>query len=249
MNCHDIDAALFAGGELSPQAREHLAGCANCRVLAASIKPEAIDAAVLGRVRAQIPEDLKAVKPLASTRAYAGFFLLIAAILAALTAASKGILGLPALSAVQTIAIFTVLLISLGVAAVAVARDMRPGARSIRALLLFAIALAAIEAVFLTLFHDYRMGRFLHWGMGCFRMGLACAAVTAVLVWFPVRRGYVVAPVSTGAAIGALAGLAGLSALEMHCPILNIPHLTIWHAGVLAASVGLGALAGRIARR
>ena len=31
--------------------------------------------------------------------------------------------------------------------------------------------------------------------------------------------------------------MAGLTALELHCPILTIPHVAIWHAGVVLISV------------
>lgn len=252
MNCRDMDAALLAGGELSGEARDHMAQCANCRALAGALGDTvsyAVDDAALNRVRGQILETLTPVRPIAPAGAFALLFLLIAAALAAGIASLAGLHGLPVLTPVQGVLVFGTLLALLALASFAVARDMRPGARTVRGIVVFALALAAMEGVFLTLFHDYAMGQFVHSGIACFRMGMACAAVTALLVWVPLRRGYVVAPVSTGAAIGALAGLAGLAALELHCPILLVLHLAVWHAGVLVASAGIGALVGRAARR
>jgi hypothetical protein len=65
-----------------------------------------------------------------------------------------------------------------------------------------------------------------------------------LLIWFLVRRGYVLNPVSAGAVIGCIAGLAGLTALEIHCPILTIPHVAVWHVAVVAISAAAGALGG-----
>jgi hypothetical protein len=251
MTCREMDAALFAGGELPRPARDHMAQCANCRALAATLRGDAfyaVDAATLDRAHSQIPEALAPVRPLAPAGAYAALFAVIAAGVAAVAAARIGLRGLPLLTPVQGAAVFGVLLALLLLAAFAVARAMRPGARTVRGMVVFGVAFAATEAVFLMLFHDYSMGRFVHSGLACFRTGLACAAAAALLVWLAMRRGYVVAPVSTGAAIGALAGLAGLTALELHCPLLNVPHLAVWHAGVLAASAATGAAAGWAAR-
>jgi hypothetical protein len=149
---------------------------------------------------------------------------------------------------VQRITIFPVLLALAVMAAFTAARGMRPGAQALAGGVVFAISFVAEEAVFLSVFHDYSLGHFLHWGTGCLRSGLLCAIPVALLVWLLVRRGYIVAPVSTGVVIGSLAGMAGLTALESHCPILTIPHVAIWHVGVLIVSVAIGALIGWLAR-
>jgi len=55
------------------------------------------------------------------------------------------------------------------------------------------------------------------------------------------RRGAILSPRTTGAAAGLLAGLAGTSMLEMHCPILDAWHILLAHLGVaiLCALAGL----------
>jgi hypothetical protein len=149
---------------------------------------------------------------------------------------------------VQRLVMFTVLAAGAVLAAVTTAQHMRPGAKSLRGAVLFLIALVAVEAAFFALFHDYNMGRFVHWGSACLRAGLWCALPAGVLVWLLLRRGYAVAPVSTGAAVGVVAGLAGLTALQLHCPILTIPHMAVWHGGILMGSVAAGAGVGWLAR-
>ena len=80
-------------------------------------------------------------------------------------------------------------------------------------------------------------------------LGTLTAVPAGVVVWLLVRRGYILAPISAGCSIGALAGLTGLFALELHCPILTIPHVAIWHAAVVAVSAALGAASGWIGSR
>ncbi|HWC95847.1 MAG TPA: NrsF family protein [Candidatus Sulfopaludibacter sp.] len=247
MTCLEMDAALF-GDELSADARQHLASCPRCAALVNAFSgqaPSGFEAASLAATRHRILDDLAPVRPMAPEGLYASIFLFIAACMATVAALLKGVRGLPVLSGLQAAVIFGLILVLLLVASFAVALDMRPGARGIRSTWLVIAALAGMEVVFLALFHDYDAGRFLHSGLGCFSLGASCAAVTALLACIPLRRGYVVAPVSTGAAIGALAGLAGLAALELHCPILKVPHIVIWHGGVLAASIAVGALIGK----
>ncbi len=251
MNCEQMDAVLFSGGELSQEARAHLAACTSCQALAGLLGDNveySVDPAALRRAQAHIPGELAPVKPLAPPATFVALFLLLAGTMAAVGAWLKGFYGIRTLTLTQGLVIFVVLAALLGLAAFALAGDMRPGARTVRGIVIFSLAFGAMELVFLALFSNYSLGRFMHQGMGCFKMGMSCAAATAVLVWVAVRRGYFVAPVSTGATLGALAGLAGLTALELHCPVLLVPHIAVWHTGVLVASSSLGAAAGWAAR-
>ena len=251
MNCEQMDALLFSGGELPPDARQHLETCASCRALAGALGDNvdySIAPATLQRAQSLIPAELAPVKPLARPQAFASLFLLAAGAIAGGAAWWKGFYGIRALTLVHGLVIFAVLAALLGLAAYALAGDMRPGARTVRGLVIFGLAFGAMELVFLTLFSDYALGQFVQQGIPCFKMGMSCAVATAALVWLAVRKGYIVAPVSTGATIGALSGLAGVTALELHCPLQLVPHVMVWHAGVLVASAGLGAAAGWAAR-
>lgn len=250
MTCREIDEALvsLAGRELPKPAQEHLASCEKCRNLVTAMTDAGagyeLAPGVLEQLRESIPTPLARVRPLAPAGVFVALILLVIAGAAMGGAEQLRVLGWPVLSPVARALIFGMLMILSAVAAFATAAQMRPGARTIRSGILFGLAFLGMEAVFFLVFHDYSLGRFFHWGMGCLRSGLLCAIPAGVLVWLLVRRGYVVAPVSAGSAIGAVAGLTGLSALELHCPILTIPHVAIWHVAVVAVSVALGALGG-----
>lgn len=254
MTCRDMNGILISArsrAELSAEGQEHIRTCAECRALVSSVDSadaqSTVDTALLERIRGSILSSAAPVRPLAPTAVFALAFVLIFGAIAYAGASRLGIHGLPVLTVVQRIAIFGVLLALAFLAAFTAARSMRPGARTLSGGVVFVITLVAAEAVFFSVFHNYSVGRFLHWGAGCLRSGLLCSIPAALLIWLLVRRGYILAPVSTGAAIGALAGMAGLTALELHCPILTIPHVAIWHTGVVVISVALGALIGWLA--
>ena len=79
-------------------------------------------------------------------------------------------------------------------------------------------------------------------GLLCLEIGLACAIPAAALLWLVLRRGAILSPVLTGATAGALAGLSGLTVLEVFCPNLNKYHILVWHLGAVLASI-IGCLA------
>ncbi len=254
MTCREMDESMIAlgpGEPLPKNAQEHLRACAACRTLVSGLEDSAIgnqiDPAVLERIRAPLLTSLSRVRPLAPAGIFAAGFLVIFAAAAVADSAWFGQAGLSLLTNVQRFLIFGVLIALAALAAVAVAHDMRPGARSVPGGVLLGLAVIAIEAVFFSLFRDYSTEQFLGLGLRCLSVGLVCAMPTALLVWLAVRRGYVLAPVSTGAAVGAIAGLTGVAALELHCPVLTIPHVAVWHTAVLVVSVAAGALIGWIA--
>ena len=80
------------------------------------------------------------------------------------------------------------------------------------------------------------------WAQGwvCLRSGALFGFLAAIPFWFLLRRGAILSPRLSGAATGLLAGLVGTTALEIHCPILDLAHILTWHLGVAI----LGAVAG-----
>jgi hypothetical protein len=255
MTCREVGEALLTGahGDLPTAAQEHLASCENCRKVATVIvrdgDPYELPPSVLERVRGSIPASFGSVQPLAPEGLFVTLFLLIFAGIAIGGAELLGISGWPILSPAARVLISTVFLALSVLAAFATAQQMRPGGRTIRSGILFIAIFVAMETVFFLVFHDYSMGRFVRAGMVCLVAGLLCALPAGVLVWLLVRRGYILAPVSAGCAVGAMAGLSGVFALELHCPILTVPHAAIWHTAVLAVSVTLGATGGWIGSR
>jgi hypothetical protein len=65
-----------------------------------------------------------------------------------------------------------------------------------------------------------------------------------VPLWLVLRRGTILSPVITGAATGLAAGLVGTTALEIHCPNLDVWHILVGHLGVAALGVMAGLLIG-----
>ncbi|HEY1493964.1 MAG TPA: NrsF family protein, partial [Candidatus Solibacter sp.] len=54
--------------------------------------------------------------------------------------------------------------------------------------------------------------------------------------------------VAAGFAKGTLAGLAGVTMLELHCTNFEAPHVMVWHIAVLPVSAAIGTLAAWMAR-
>jgi hypothetical protein len=59
------------------------------------------------------------------------------------------------------------------------------------------------------------------------------------------RRGFAVNPPAAWFAAGALAGLAGVTMLELHCANFEAPHIIVWHIAVIPLSALIGFLAAR----
>ena len=78
----------------------------------------------------------------------------------------------------------------------------------------------------------------------CMKSGLTYAIPAAFLFWLLVRKGAILYPKLIGAMAGALAGLIGLSVLEINCSNLNVFHILVWHWGVVLISSAAGALLG-----
>jgi hypothetical protein len=95
--------------------------------------------------------------------------------------------------------------------------------------------------VMAVLFQVQQEGNF--WGnaLFCIQAGTLVGALAALPFWLVLRRGAILSPRMTGAAAGLLAGLAGTSVLEIHCPNLDAWHILLSHLGVaiLCALAGI----------
>ena len=160
----------------------------------------------------------------------------------AFAAAILGLAGIQHLAAAQAAPIFAVLLIlALFSSAVSVAAII-PGSRRIlspRSLLL--TASAALLALFPLLFHDHAITNFVPLGIKCLTAGLAVAAPAGLLTWLVLRRGYAVDRFAAALAAGTLAGLSGITMLELHCPTFELFHILLWHTAVLPIAAILAA--------
>jgi hypothetical protein len=102
----------------------------------------------------------------------------------------------------------------------------------------------ALVVVFGLLFDDYRTENFVSAGLTCLCIGVLHAIPVALLAWWVLRRGCVLDWMSAGLAVGSLAGLAGLTVLELHCANFEALHVLVWHTLVVPVSAAFGALVG-----
>jgi hypothetical protein len=200
-----------------------------------------VDPALLERITASMRSDLEPVRPLPGRSVLTATLLAVWAAVTLAGAAAFGFYGVRRLDIGPVVLIFTALGGFALLTAAASANAIAPGARRpVHPALLTAAGLAVLAAVFALIFPDRSAGRFLPQGLVCFRAGLLCAAPAGLAAWLALRRGFAVDRPAAGLAIGTFAGLAGLSALELHCPNFRLPHVVVWHLAVVAAA----ALAG-----
>ena len=109
---------------------------------------------------------------------------------------------------------------------------------------LLAIVSAALLGVFALLFRDYRTEHFFSAGIVCLLTGLLHALPAAFVSYLLLLRGFAVNPVSAGLVGGALAGLAGVTMLELHCSNFQALHVLFWHTAVVPVSAVAGAALG-----
>jgi len=199
----------------------------------------------LRRIKAAILEDLKPIRPLPSAR-----ILLFRCAIIFLSVVAVGVLvlgmnGWVALSLVRRIVVFLTLASSAVLFAISMVRQMVPGSKHIFAptVLLVAI-LVALMTVIAASFRSQQEPAFLASGVMCMKNGLMYALPAAFLLWLILRRGAILFPKLIGAVAGGLAGLAGLSVLEVNCPDLNVFHILVWHGGVVVIGSLGGALLG-----
>ena len=252
MTCRDMDDVISSrsgGSGLEPQPAEHLIHCERCHDLT-RLLDKADDGlrpseSLLRRIKAGILEDLKPIRPLAPSRILLFGCAIIFLSVVAVGALLLGMNGWGALSLVQRIVVFVTLAASAVLLAMSMVRQMAPGSKQILApaVLLVAI-LVLLMMVMAATFRSHQESAFLASGVMCMKNGLTYSIPAAFLLWLIVRRGAILYPKLMGAVAGGLAGLAGLSVLEVNCPNLNVFHILVWHGGVVVIGCLGGALLG-----
>jgi len=208
-----------------------------------------VDPALLDRIARSIGSSLGPVRPLPPAWVLTGGLVLIGAAVAFAGAARAGFYGIQGLSVLERARIFPALGILLWLAAAASVGEMVPGSRRRTApgFLLGAGSLALL-AVFAVLFHNYRTDRFVSQGVVCLIAGLLHTIPAALASWLLLRRGFAVNSVAAGLAAGTVAGLAGVTMLELHCANFQALHVMLWHTAVMPLSGAAGALLAWAAR-
>lgn len=202
-----------------------------------------VDPALLDRISASLGASIRPVRPLPPS------WLLVAALMAAClaVAAAGGVLlglhGIQKMGALEMALIFPSLGALTWLTAVLYVSEMIPGStHPIAPQALTAAGSLVLIAAFALAFRDYQTERFVPQGIKCLTTGLLHAVPAAVAGWWLLRRGFAVDSIRAGIARGALAGLAGVAMLELHCSNFEAPHVMLWHTAVLPLSAAAGAL-------
>jgi len=202
----------------------------------------AVDSELLNRVTRSIENPLRPVCTLPPTWVLSGGLFLIGAGIALVGAAKLGFYGIHKMTGFERSLIFPALGVLAWLAAIAFVAEMIPGSRRrVASGPLLGLSSLALVTIFAVLFRDYRTDHFVSQGMVCLVAGLLHAISTGLASWLLLRRGFAMNPVSAAVSAGTLAGLAGVTMLELHCPNFQALHILVWHIGVLLVSGALGA--------
>ncbi len=253
MSCDDLDRlraeSAQAGSSAWPEeARRHLESCARCARLQALLDdPLPLDYpdALQGRIEAAILPSLRPVSPLPGVWRVAAMLLLGAFLVIAAANWRLGVEGWDARSRLQFAADCSLLAISGVALSNLLARQMMPGSGYRTAVWVWvAIPLIALPSAVASLYGDIWKPDYVTLAMNCLKIGIACAACSAPLFWLALRRGFSLHPIAQGAAAGLLAGLAGVTVLEIYCPYLDRFHIFVSHIGAAVVAAMAGAALG-----
>jgi hypothetical protein len=255
VTCREIEesfALYVAGAPIPPEATAHIAGCEGCHRLLAVMRqsdaPEPPSPDRVRQIQAQLRANLKPVKPIPPARVLVLGFLLIAAAAVTVGAAHLGTAGWEALGPLRRTTVFAVLAAGLGLLSALLAREIVPGSRMLLDSRVTVTGVFAILAgIFAALFDFHAEPTFVATGLVCLAIGIECALPVAVFSWLILRKGTVLYPTAAGALIGLLAGLSGLTLLEIFCPNPDKYHVLVWHIGAALVSTIGGATIGWIA--
>jgi hypothetical protein len=216
---------------------------------ASGATPE-VDPALLKRIADSINMSLRPVRPLPPPWALTGGLALICAVVAVAAAARAGFYGVEKLSLWERALIFSTLGVLVWVTGKELVGQLTPGSRqNFSGTSLLATISASLLGVFALVFHDYRTDHFISAGIACLLTGVLLAVPAAFLSWLLLRRGFAVNSVAAGLVGGALAGLCGVTMLELHCSNFQALHVLVWHIAVVPVSAAAGAFAASTLRR
>ena len=211
----------------------------------AAASPREVPAHLLERIADSIAPSLRPVRLLPPIWVLSSALGLIGAAVALIGAARAGFQGFEALGFLSRVLILGALAVFIWAAARRAVNEWTPGSpRRLSTGGLVAAFSVAVAIVFALLFDDYRTESFFAAGLTCLSTGVLHAVPAALIGWWVLRRGCALDSVSAGLAVGALAGLAGLAVLELHCANFEALHVLVWHTLVVPVSAAFGALIG-----
>jgi len=228
--------------------QQHLSSCSDCARLESYLgNADDVDIhlnEIEVRVQKLIAADLTPVKPIASAPVRTLAFVSILAPIVAGVVWILGAGGWAGFSSGQAFAIACALAILVLIAASELSGQMVPaGERRFPSWAFFGICLLSMPVLTLLVFPAIHDDRFVARALRCWEIGTGCALLMAPLLWVLMRRGFPVSPYLHLATAGLLAGLAGITVLELHCPIADGLHKAIGHGAVaLTAAIAGGAV-------
>lgn len=207
--------------------------------------PQQLEPALLKRIADSIHPSLRPVRPLPPPWVLTGGLILVCAAVALAGAARTGFNGIANLGPWERVVIFATLSILGWIVGRALVAELIPGSRHrFSPYVLLTIVTLALLGVFALLFRDYRSDHFLSAGLACLLAGSVVALPAGLFSWLLLRRGFAVNPLAAGLVGGALAGVSGVTMLELQCPNFQALHVLVWHAGVIPLCAGAGAILG-----
>src|ERR1700677_2179908 len=136
MTCREMDGVIgshSADLTLPREATEHVVECESCRRLVKALDKGhtrlELSEGRLKQIQAAIIEDLRPVRPLASSGVFLLAFMLISLAVVAIGSQLLGVNGWNALSTIQRMTIFAALTASVFLLAISVVRQMAPGGK------------------------------------------------------------------------------------------------------------------------
>jgi hypothetical protein len=242
------------GALLSEQAVQHLDQCPQCRTLYDWASADSRVASISPTLNRRIVRSLRAspqpVKLLPLREALIAEFIAVFVVLSTVLTALMGTAGIVHASMTQVVVIGVLLLTGVYLFATMLANQMRPGSYQPVSwhVVLAAMGLALLVAMGV-LFPWVARPRFVAEGLPCLVSGVGIAIPAAALLWLGVRRGATFSIIAKGGTLGAIAGLVGVTVLQIKCTHQEAAHLLAWHWSVLLIAVGGGVLAGWLAQR
>ena len=246
--CTLVDRALESAVDLAPELRRHVAECERCGEMYRWLMeaPPELPAELHQRILGTLKEPLEPVSPLPSIRVSVLQFVLLFIALALALAALMGAAGLRSMSPAQILGMAAVVGAGVALISVSLAWQMIPGSRQrFSALGLIAAVAGAFLAGLMLLFPWLEPQAFAREGWPCSAAGLAGAVFGAIVFWLVARRGEFLSSGTAGTTLGAMAGLLGVTVLQLHCTHQEALHYVVWHGAILLVSLGLGALVAR----
>jgi negative regulator of sigma F NrsF-like protein len=248
MNCREAVRRLAGlssvdGGD--PELQQHLATCAACQELAASLPISAgPDPARISAIQQQIGRSWKPVRPVMPPGRQITLLAVLFCATAIAAVAPFGFFAFKALKTWQMVVYYGAFAVAAAFVAAIVVQRLYPGIRSrFAATPALWVGVGSLSVLVVVLFPNFNVA---HFGLGvnCLEIGCIVASVAGIAFALALHRTFASSPVTASATVGFFAGLCGAAALALHCPLLTVPHILVFHFGVLVVATIAGAGVG-----